>query len=174
MKKTPLDKQVSEDEFNSKKAYFLNSELQVELEFNKSLMNLSAGGLVLSVTFMQIFVDNEGLVFLFLLWVSWGLLLIATLLCLSFFKIVHKSLRQKHEHLEYMYASEPPERYDELAKEISRQGIREAMDLIPWHEKFTDGFKSFLEFLICKFSFIASALFITGIIVLISFVYLNL
>lgn len=174
MKQLPLDKQISEDEFNSQKSYFLNSEFQVELEFNKSLLSLSAGGLVLSVTIMQIFVDSSSLIHLCLLWVAWGLLLIATVLSLFFYKIVQKSIHRKHEHLEHMYHTKPPERYDELFKKMQEKGIKESLGLIKWYEKANQKFKSVIESVINSYSSITTVFFISGIIVLIFFVYLNL
>ncbi|GAA5523308.1 hypothetical protein LQ318_15285 [Aliifodinibius salicampi] len=172
--KTELDEQVSDEEYQSKKIHYLNSELQVDLAFNKSLMNLSAGGLVLSVTFMQLFVKDGGLALKGLLWTSWILLLAATVLCLFFFKIVQSSLRNKHQKLEYMFNTDPPERYDEAFEEINRESIREALGDIRWSEKIKKKLNSVLSFLAVHFPLITSVLFISGVIFLLLFVSYNL
>ena len=174
LKKTPLDEIVSDDEYYSKQIHYLNSELQVELEFNKSLMNLSAGALVLSITVMQLFLGNGNLIFRKLLWGSWFFLFASTLFCLSFFKIVQNSLRKKNQKLEYMYRTEPPERYDQLSKTYSRDSIEDALGVKKWSKLTSKIFKGVVSFHVIHFSKIISVLFMAGVTLLIVFTYMNL
>jgi hypothetical protein len=172
--KTSLDKQVSDEEYQLKKIHYLNSELQVDLEFNKSLLKLSAGGLVLSVTLMQLFINSGELNFKGFLWTSWILLLVATIFCLIFYKIAQTSLRNKHQKLEYMFNTEPPKRYEEAFDIIHQDSIREALGNMHWNEKIKKKFDTLLVFLTTNFSLIISLLFISGVILLLVFVSFNL
>lgn len=177
MKKTIFDRIVSEEEYLNKKSSLNDYILQTELDYNKSLMNLSGGALALSVTVVQIFLPNK-INYPELLYLAWFLLSLSTILCLLFFKISLQEQKVEIEKVEYLYNTKPPKRIDDFREHHQKEALRNDFIKRSLIEKIQAKTKRFLGSLrkgiLNYFSNIVSILFIGGIFSLMLFTYFNL